>query len=173
MARNFQDRELVRVVCTASAYVRSSGNLHTICSRRYDDSEESPRTSPRPNAEPPRVHLTLVDDSSEKAVTMISENIGNIGLEFANLEGLDCIEAEDSTSLHAACMCAAQTIRKAARVEDGCRVVLLIDEYGDEARTLLQDVIADGHDGGVRTRVCCVSEPAEPTTDNYQIYEVV
>ena len=54
--------------------------------------------------------MALVDDTKEKLVLMISENLCNIGREFANLDDLHTIQSDAVSSTVAAALCASHII---------------------------------------------------------------
>ncbi|KAK3282970.1 hypothetical protein CYMTET_9316 [Cymbomonas tetramitiformis] len=149
------DPLLLHVVCPTSTYVRASGNLHDLCAQVLsDDPIERDAVNPTKHD----LHLMLVDDAEENVVTVVSENIPNIGQEFNSIKNLDIACAEGVKSLHAACMCVANIVGSMLASNTEATIVLLLNDNRDVALAMLGDIIADGRDAMISTHVRTLDE---------------
>ncbi|KAK3251029.1 hypothetical protein CYMTET_2578 [Cymbomonas tetramitiformis] len=145
----------LQIVCPTSAYVRASGNMLHLCAQTLQDdaAADDNRVTNSHN-----VNLMLVDDSKECVVTVVSENIANIGQEFKMFEDFEFVDAGDIPSLHATCMCAANLIGGLMSIGDAADVILLLNDQRELALSLLGDVVAEARDEGIRTYVTTVDQ---------------
>ncbi|KAK3245786.1 hypothetical protein CYMTET_2718 [Cymbomonas tetramitiformis] len=144
----------VHVVCTASAYVRASGNLHDICLKKvHKYYKES-------CIESVRVEMILVDDTKENMVLMLSENMCNIGREFSELHSLFTISSENLPAVLCTGLCATYIMGKNETVDDNNKriVVIMVTEGAQRIRSLIDEMLTISVNEKAFCEVCELKE---------------
>ncbi|KAK3234669.1 hypothetical protein CYMTET_55219 [Cymbomonas tetramitiformis] len=161
-AANTDERPTVHVVCTASAYVRASGNLHEICLKKlhkcYNDS----------CVDSVRVEMILVDDTKENMVLMLSENMCNIGREFSELHSLFTISSENLAAVLCTGLCATYIMGKNENVEDNSKriVVIMVTEGAQQIRALVEEMLTVSVNENAYCEVCELKDNDPTMSEN-------
>ncbi|KAK3246113.1 hypothetical protein CYMTET_44334 [Cymbomonas tetramitiformis] len=169
-----EEKHVVHLICTASAYVRASGGLYDACLKMVRHQHDN-------ETECVVVNMTLVDNTEEQTVLVLSENICNIAKEFSDLGELTSVKCEGLPALLSTVMCASYIIGKCDLEEnaDTCNILILVTENALSLRALMEDVIATAHKDKLYWEICHVLEEPEENeeisslqTDSIQIVDI-
>ncbi|KAK3243036.1 hypothetical protein CYMTET_47305 [Cymbomonas tetramitiformis] len=148
-----KNENVVHLVCTASAYVRASGSLYDACLKmtRREHSED---------IESVIVNMTLVDNSDEETVLVLSENICNIAKEFSDLHDLSAIHPEGLPAVLSTAMCASRIVGAYDSDPESacCNILLIVSEHAEVLKDLMEDVIVSATKDDLRWEIFSIKE---------------
>ncbi|KAK3284911.1 hypothetical protein CYMTET_7461 [Cymbomonas tetramitiformis] len=126
----------VSVVCTASAYAKAAGNLREICVRKAQSHHA------KHEVEDVQVDMLLIDDTKENTVLMLSENMCNIGKEFADLHSIHTVSADNVSSKLCAALSAGYMMGKNDKFKDNVKriVLVMVTDEVEGVRGLVDEV---------------------------------
>ncbi|KAK3284445.1 hypothetical protein CYMTET_3906 [Cymbomonas tetramitiformis] len=159
---------VVYLVCTASAYVRASGSLYEACLKmaRREHGEELASVI---------VNMTLVDNSQEETVLVLSENICNIANEFSDLHDLAAVQSNGIPAVLTTAICASKIVGAYDSDPDTacCNILLMVSDQAELLKDLVEDVIVSATKDDLRWEIFSVRECAidDPSAEDVCIIE--